>query len=293
MTFLFVDDITSIASDSIRGSLALDLSMPFRYPRASGADIVAPGVISEAIGQLASWQLLRGNGFTARPVFLFADRITHYRDVAVGARLELEARLLHVDADSARFSGTASLGGVPVHAIEECTLSFLALDRLEDPELCRQRFATLASGGFAPRSELRPAFAWPALQGKTLALEPEVSIHRRLRLDPGFDFYATHFPRFPVTPVVILNEIAGQAAMAMMASKSAKGLRLGSISGCKIRDFVRPGDEIDIKIRRTAGASTDAAAAITAQIQILKDDRRIMHASWQFQLVSEAEDLRR
>jgi 3-hydroxymyristoyl/3-hydroxydecanoyl-(acyl carrier protein) dehydratase len=163
------------------------------------------------------------------------------------------------------------------------------LAQLEDPELCRQRFTTLASGGFAPRPERRPAFAWPALQGETLALEPEVSIHRRLRLDPGFEFYATHFPRFPVTPVVILNEIAGQAAMAMMA---AKGLRLGSISGCKIRDFVRPGDAIDIKICRIAGASTDAAGAITAQIQIVKDDRRIMHANWQFELVSDAEDAR-
>jgi 3-hydroxymyristoyl/3-hydroxydecanoyl-(acyl carrier protein) dehydratase len=285
MTFLFVDTITSITAKSIRGMLELDLSIPFRYGLPGSGDIVAPGVISEAIGQLASWQLLESNGFKARPVFLFADRITHHRDVAIGARLELEAHLLLVDDDSARFSGTASLDGTPVHAIDECTLSFIPLDQLEDPDTCRQRFTTLTKGCAVPRAEVRPAFAWTSLRGETLALEPQKSIHRRLRLDPDFDFYATHFPRFPVTPAVILNEIAGQAAMAMTAAPTPQSLRLMSISGCKIRDFVRPGDTIDIRIRRVSDAAEAPAAIVKAQIEIAKQGRRIMHALWQFELV--------
>jgi 3-hydroxymyristoyl/3-hydroxydecanoyl-(acyl carrier protein) dehydratase len=282
MTFLFVDTITSITANSIRGILELDLTIPFRYGQPGSGDIVAPGVISEAIGQLASWQLLESNGFKARPVFLFADRITHHRDVA---RPEPAARLLLVDAESARFSGTASLDGTPVHAIDECTLSFIPLDQLEDPDACRQRFEALTKGSAVPRAELRPAFAWTSLRGETLALEPQKSIHRRLRLDPDFDFYATHFPRCPVTPAVILNEIAGQAAMAMMAAPTPQSLRLMSISGCKIRDFVRPGDTIDIRIRRVSDAAEAPAAIVKAQIEIAKQGRRIMHALWQFELV--------
>jgi 3-hydroxymyristoyl/3-hydroxydecanoyl-(acyl carrier protein) dehydratase len=287
VTFLFVDDITSITSDSIRGGFGLDLSVPFRHRGESGEEIIAPGVICEAIGQLVSWRLLESNGFTGRPVFLFADRIVQHRNVRVGARLELTARLHHVDFDSARFSGIASVDGVPVHEVEDCVFSFMPLVDLEDPEVCRKRFTLLTSGGWERRSGRAAPFAWSDLRGETLELDPGRTIHRRLRLDPDFDFYADHFPRFPVTPAVILNEAAGQAAMAMMSGREPQGSK--AISGCKIRDFVRPGDTIDIRVRRVAEAAEGLDAPLLAQVEIFKGERRIMHSRWQLGLKAGAE----
>lgn len=287
MSFLFVDDITSMTLDSIRGGFGLDYSVPFRHTRENGEEVIAPGVICEAIGQLVSWWLLERNGFTGRPVFLFADRIVQHRNVRIGARLELMARLHHVDFDSARFSGIASVDGVPVHAVEDCVFSFMPLVDLEDPEACRKRFTQLRSGAWGRRSRRAAPFAWSDLRGETLKLDPGRTIHRRLRLDPDFDFYADHFPRFPVTPAVILNEAAGQAAMAMMSSEELRGRK--SISGCKIRDFVRPGDTIDIKVRRVAGAADNLEAPLLAQVEMFKGERRIMHARWQLDLEGDAE----
>jgi 3-hydroxymyristoyl/3-hydroxydecanoyl-(acyl carrier protein) dehydratase len=281
VTFLFVDDITDITPECIRGRFGLDPSVPFRHPQDDGEEIIAPGVICEAIGQLVSWRLLERNGFTGRPVFLFADRIVHRRNVMVGARLDLEARLHHVDGDSARFSGVASVDGVPVHAVDDCVFSFMPLVELEDPDVCRKRFAMLTNGGGERRSARADAFAWSELHGETLELDPGSFIHRRLRLDPDLDFYADHFPRFPVTPAVILNEAAGQAAMAMMSGREPRGQGLQSIIGCKIRDFVRPGDTVDIKIRRVAAAAEGGGHPVMAQVELFKAERRVMHARWQ------------
>lgn len=287
MTFLFVDDITSITSDSIRGGFGLDLSVPFRHRRESGEEIIAPGVICEAIGQLVSWRLLESNGFTGRPVFLFADRIVQHCNVKVGARLELTARLHHADLVAARFSGVASVNGVPVHEVEDCVFSFMPLGDLEDPEVCRKRFAVLTNGGWERRSRRAAPFSWSDLHGETLELDPGRTIYRRLRLDPDFEFYADHFPRFPVTPAVILNEAAGQAAMAMVSGRETRGIK--SITGCKIRDFVRPGDTIDIKVRRVAEAGERLGDPLLAQVEIFKGERRIMHARWQLALEAGAE----
>ena len=65
-----------------------------RYRPLGGEAEIAPGALSEAIGQLASWLCIQRNDFTARPVFLFADHIKVHGAVQAGSDVELHADLL-------------------------------------------------------------------------------------------------------------------------------------------------------------------------------------------------------
>lgn len=259
MRFLFVDQITGQSGQTITGLRHFGAGEPLRYAGSTGIQKIAPGIISEAIGQLASWKCINENDFSARPVFLFADKIKVYGDVSPGTMLELDAEIHDVNAETVRFSGRALRNGTVVQAITDCSGYFMPLSELEDPAVTRARYQAMTNGGLTQVETSEQPYNFFDLIQDDFSITDGKSISAKVRLADNEPFYADHFPRMPVTPIVVINELIGATTCILHAGRKVRSLNVRRISGIKIRNFVRPGDELEIKVSlREQADSADA-----------------------------------
>ena len=95
-------------------------------------------------------------------------------------------------------------------------------------------------------------------------------------------FYPDHFPRFPVTPIVVINEMIGEATAIMMgpAPGERATLRPIAVQDLKIKSFIRPGDQAQVTIRKIEmiGAQFETIAEITV------NGRRILRGRYRYEL---------
>ena len=288
MRFLFVNRIDSMSETTISGHHYFAPDEPLQYPLHSAFDgfagnQVAPGVVSEAIGQLASWLAIKQNGFTARPVFLFADKISVEHPVAPGTGVELRAEIHQLDAEILVFSGSALVDGRMVQAVSNCSGYFMPLDQLEDPAVTKERFASLVAGGLLLDAGVSSRYPFENLCEEIVDQDGSSSIVVRRTMRHDEPFYRDHFPRFPVTPIVMLNELIGAAAKAMMNDKksgsehsdlyeSGKEIRLfpRCVADVKIKSFVKPGESCLVKVRtQNISIGIVALTTITGLISFL------------------------
>lgn len=285
MRFLFVDAITSVQENQIHGERLFPATEPMQYCEPGARAIVAPGVVCEAMGQLASWLCLKRNGFTARPVFLFADSIANYHDVHPEETVTLSAELSEFTPESCRFSAEARVGGKLVQSMRDCTMSFMPLEDLEDPARTRERFSSLTSGGIRYFDDRESAFDFAGLITKVIAHHPGEEITVSTDFAASAPFYPDHFPRMNVTPVVILNEMIGQAASRLFALEAGARLKVRRIDNCKIRSFVRPGDTVETHVRTVGEESVGGRLFVNAQAEVARGAKRVLVAKWQFEVL--------
>lgn len=83
---------------------------------------------------------------------------------------------------------------------------------------------------------------------RIVSLEPGRRIHAVKTLPPDEELFLDHFPGFPVVPGVLLVEMMAQAAGKCIHSGSEDyGVAmLGRINEATFRDWVRPGQLIDV-----------------------------------------------
>jgi 3-hydroxymyristoyl/3-hydroxydecanoyl-(acyl carrier protein) dehydratase len=249
--------------------------------------MIAPGAVSEAVGQLASWLCLERNGFAGRPVFLFADRIEMGAPVRPGTTVELSAELAAMDAESLRFSGEAKVGGETVLKVMDCSGYFMPLAELEDPAVTKARFAAITGGGLIlPDGEGAP-YPFAALAGDTVSSTPGTAIRTCTTMAAGEPFYGDHFPRFPVTPIVMLNEMIGASTARMLGLPGAGLLRVRATRDVKIRSFVRPGDVLETVVQVTGSSREHGVQRIEATAEILKAGRRILRGHYHYDVSGE------
>ncbi|GAA3377490.1 hydroxymyristoyl-ACP dehydratase [Streptomyces racemochromogenes] len=91
-------------------------------------------------------------------------------------------------------------------------------------------------------------------------LDPEVLPGERARavrnVPNTLDLFATHFPRFPILPGVLL--LASAADVAALAAPAAEyGWRPGEAARVRWRRPVRPGDQVDIVAELTGRDGDD------------------------------------
>ena len=282
MRFLLVDQITRRTRTKISGLVRFGAETPLRYARSSGAVVVAPGAVSEAIGQLASWLCLEQNDFAARPVFLFADGIRVDGDVPVGCEIELEADVTALNDETFVFSGKAVFNGEVVQSIENCNGYFMPLGELEDPTATRARFGRLVDGGIRHVDGAEAAFPFEELVTNVAADESGDGMRATAHFAPNLPFYEDHFPRFPVTPIVMLNEAIGAAAARFLAREAGAAIRIKAIRDIKIRTFVKPGETIDIKLTVAARTSNASGVDIETVVDVTKDQKRIMRGLYEY-----------
>lgn len=282
MRFLFVEKISDITADAITGSKSFGIDEPLRYRPLAGESEIAPGALSEAIGQLASWLCIQKNDFTSRPVFLFADKIKIHAAVAAGSTVDLHAEILQMDAETFRFNGTASVAGELKVEIKECSGYFMPLAELEDPEVSKQRFQAMTSGGLKLDGVSGQPFAFDGLAGETLALVPRQSIRTLKTFSADEAFYKDHFPRFPVTPIVMLNEMIGAATTRMLQLSGAKRLSSRELSGIKIRSFVKAGEPVEISIKLVGERQDGDLTYVETTAELIKEGKKILRGSYHY-----------
>lgn len=282
MRFLFVDKITRIEGDKISGQKHFGLDEPLRYRPLGGEAEIAPGALSEAIGQLASWLCIQRNDFTARPVFLFADQIKIHAPVLAGSTVELHSDILQLDKETFRFSGTASVDGQIKVEIKNCSGYFMPLGELEDPEVSKQRFAAMTSVGLKLDGASGNPFAFDSLAGETLTLLPKQSIRTLKTFAADEPFYKDHFPRFPVTPIVMLNEMIGTATTRMLQLSGSKRLTPRELSGIKIRSFVKAGEPVEISIKLVGERHEGDQTYVETSAELIKEGKKILRGSYHY-----------
>ena len=279
MRFLFVSRIQDITGEKIKGQVDFSAGEPWRRTTSENKTEISTSVVSEAVGQLVSWMALRDNKFTGRPVFLFASQIDLSGSIPAPGTVDLEAWISNRSEDSFIFSGTAKVGGKTVVEIKECGGYFMPLAELEDPEVTRKRFETLSAGGL-PANPASDAFNFAGLVDQVLEVEPGKSIKTAKLMNTNEPFYPDHFPRFPVTPIVVINEMIAEATRRMMTKDASKPAIIHPIAvqDLKIKSFIRPGDTaiIQSKVTETAGSEFETVS------EILVNDKRILRGRYRY-----------
>ena len=279
MRFLFVSRILDINEQTIRGQVDFSAGEPWRRKDSDGQSLVSTSIISEAIGQLVSWMSMRDNNFTGRPVFLFATRIELHQPVPAPATIDLEAWISDRSDDSFIFSGTAKLHGKTIVEIKDCGGYYMPLGELEDPVVTRQRFAALTASGLSA-NPAESAFDFHGLIDDIKDLDPMKSITAIKVLRPDEPFYPDHFPRFPVTPIVVINEMIAEATRLMMKDANGNNQYLTPIAvqDLKIKSFIRPGDTalISVKLLETSADAFETVA------EIIVNQKRILRGRYRY-----------
>lgn len=279
MRFLFVSKISSMSDRKIGGQVEFGHHEPWQRIQPSGPRI-STSVVSEAVGQLVSWLSLRNNNFTARPVFLFATGIGLSDDVKPGTTVDLEAEITDQSSDSFIFSGTAKVAGQTVVTIEDCGGYFMPLHELEDPTVTRARFETLTNGGLPANPGFAP-FNYQSLVDEIVSHEPQVGVMTRKIFANAEPFYPDHFPRFPVTPIVVINEMIGEATSIMMSHVNGPRVVLKplAVQDLKIKSFIRPGDQAQVAIKKVEFSGNEFETIA----EILVNGRRILRGRYRYE----------
>jgi len=279
MRFLFVSRIQDISGEKIKGQVDFSAAEPWRRTTVENKTEISTSVVSEAVGQLVSWMALRDNQFTGRPVFLFATQIDLSGSVPAPSVIDLEAWISNRSEDSFIFSGTAKVGGETVVEIKDCGGYFMPLAELEDPSVTRKRFETLCQEGLPP-NPAGVAFDFASLVDQVLEIESGTAIKTVKVMKKDEPFYADHFPRFPVTPIVVINEMITEATRRMMTRDATRPAIIQPIAvqDLKIKSFIKPGDTATIQIKLTESNDTEFETVS----EILVNEKRILRGRYRY-----------
>ncbi len=277
MRFLFVDQIREYDERSIVGSKHFSVDSALRYKNQQ----IAPGVISEAIGQLASWLAISRLNFESRPVFLFADRIQAHTPLKAGSNVELKAQITEMDEQTLVFRGEAFADGELVHTIHTSSGYFMPLRDLEDPLIARQRFAQLCGPGLKLDGE-SGTFDFGGLVDEVVSSDAQsIVCVKKMRTDEPF--YADHFPRFPVTPIVMINEMIGEATRRLLSRIFGKiDLQIAEVADVKIKNFLKPGETAEIKVQFIESIKIGEREGIQTIAELFKDGKRVLRGRYHY-----------
>ena len=279
MRFLFVSKIQDITGQKIKGQVDFSANEPWRRISKQGQTEISTSVVSEAVGQLVSWMALRDNNFSGRPVFLFATQIDLSGSVPAPSVVDLEAWISDRSDDSFIFSGTAKVNGQTVVQIKDCGGYFMPLAEMEDPEVTRKRYETLCAEGL-PANPGEEAFNFAGLVDEIKELEAGKSIKTAKTLKTTEPFYPDHFPRHPVTPIVVINEMIAEATRRMMTKPGQEPAVIQplGVMDLKIKSFIKPGDTAVIlsKVTETNGNEFETVS------EILVNEKRILRGRYRY-----------
>jgi len=106
------------------------------------------------------------------------------------------------------------------------------------------------------------------LVDRIVALVPGESIVAARAVPHDEDYFQDHFPGFPVVPGVLLTETMGQAAAKCLdAERRPRGkAMLARILSASFRQWVRPGDELELVATIVANEERFATAECEAKV---------------------------
>jgi 3-hydroxyacyl-[acyl-carrier-protein] dehydratase len=107
------------------------------------------------------------------------------------------------------------------------------------------------------------------LLDRIISLDPGRSIHAVKTMPADEELFLDHFPGFPVVPGVLLVEMMAQAAGKCLHTADAdRGMAmLGKINSATFRDWVRPGQLIDVFAEVVSSRPKFATAACRVTVE--------------------------
>jgi 3-hydroxyacyl-[acyl-carrier-protein] dehydratase len=103
-------------------------------------------------------------------------------------------------------------------------------------------------------------------------LEPGRRITGYKQIDPNEDYFADHFPGFPVVPGVLalesLAQIGGRLVEATVREQSSRRVlpMLAKVDSAQFRQAIRPGDRLDLTVDADGIGSDFAAVSGVATV---------------------------
>lgn len=221
-------------------------------------------LVAEAVGQLAAWISMAHIDYRGRPVAGIAAETLFHRAVAPGDTLDLEIAIESCDDGAVLYDGHARVGNSDVLDLNHCVGPMLPMTDFDDPAAVRADFERLTASGKEPGGFR----GLPPFDVATTAHEPARSLAARLSVPSTAPFFADHFPRRPVFPGTLLLETQMQLAIALARDiaplEAHATLRPHRVTNVKIRAFIEPGTEVEIRAdaRESPALSFDLAARV-------------------------------
>lgn len=300
MAFHFVDRIYAYEPRrSIRGLKNVTRNEGFFYWLPDGRRVLSPAVITEALCQLGGWLKIVSTDFARRPVLLADEKTEYLGMVEAGAQINLHVETIDFGDDVVVTKGTASVDGEPVLVGHCCRGYLLPLTDFDDPQRVRRQFENL----------YRPALQDVQRVGKgATALKPIAGYKTfdALRFLDGIiehqvgakvigfknfsacePYFATHFPRKPCVPGVLLLTFMGEVCQYLVkdhleAPIRGRALVPTFIQNVRFRKFVEPGDQCVLEAKVLRGNAALDGEHLLVRAVITANDNRVMQAEMGF-----------
>jgi 3-hydroxymyristoyl/3-hydroxydecanoyl-(acyl carrier protein) dehydratase len=263
--FSFVDRITDIEPGvRARGGFTIPAGL---------ADF-SPGLVAEAIGQLAAWLAMAHADFQRRPVAALAGETRIVRHAAPGQRLDLGVEMESVDADAIAYRGWARVRDATIIELERCVGPMLPMEDFDAPDLVRQQFALLTGAG------ARPGRLAGLAQAPVVAIDREPGRRARaaLHVPAAAPLFADHFPRRPVFPATLLLDahirLAAELAQEVLSPCVGARPQPSRLMDVKLRSFILPGAVVEME----AVVQSHTSAAVTVALTATLNGKRISTA---------------
>lgn len=144
MRFLFIDHIISYEKGkSAVGIKSVTLSEDFLADHFPTFPIM-PGVLQvEAISQLASWLVYITKDYSVKGTITDIDKVKFKDPIKPGDQMTIEVNIISWDEEGVYFRGETKVNGKVKTVLDSGRLSFIEVEKLEDPKETRLHFSVL------------------------------------------------------------------------------------------------------------------------------------------------------
>ncbi|KTC97594.1 3-hydroxyacyl-ACP dehydratase FabZ family protein [Legionella erythra] len=254
MRFLFVDRILELVpGEWVRGVKHVTCDDAYLVQDDKGKLCFASSLIGETLGQLAAWNVMAMNQFTARPVAGVVASARPLRPAYVGETLLLESFIERLDESSVQYHSQASVQGEIIFKVEGALGPLLPMERFISEDEVRSQFAEINRPGEwqpapeSPQATLARAVAPTTCMAfdRILASEPGIEMMAEKLISRSAAYFPDHFPRKPVLPMTVLLECKLNLAREFIAQAAFPvTYRVVELRRIKMNEFVQPGDRL-------------------------------------------------
>lgn len=286
MRFLFVDRIVQLSTnESIRGLKHITRDDAYLTTDVHGRACFVPSLIGETLGQLAAWNVMQANNFTARPVAGVVNSARLHRPAYIGETLLLESFIDVVDDKAVQYHSEARVGDEPIFTIEGALGPLLPMNDFIDSTEVRRQFTEIYNPGdwavisnansSGPRSELQQQQIFntaPMMFDRILASDAGQSLVAEKRITRAAPYFPDHFPNRPVLPMTVLLECKLNLAREFIVRAGyAVNYQVSELRKIKMNEFVLPGDVITCHVKMKA--QTEQELVLTYRSEV--DGKRV------------------
>ncbi|KTD75472.1 hydroxymyristoyl-ACP dehydratase [Legionella waltersii] len=213
--------------------------------------------IGEALGQLAAWNVMQKNEFTARPVAGVVAKASLRRPAYIGETILLESYIDSMDETAVQYHSVARVGTEEVFTIEGALGPLLPMSNFIGSDEIRQQFSEIYRPGDWQSITTANVDCLQNIEQDAKFISNHMHFDRIIHSDSGVSliaekkvnraatYFPDHFPKKPVLPLTVLLECKLNLAKEFIKradyDTEYQVLELRKI---KMSDFVQPGDVV-------------------------------------------------